>query len=637
MEENLLIGLSAVIVIGIAAQWLAWRLRLPSILLLLISGFLAGPILGVMNPDHLFGDLLLPLVSLSVAVILFEGGLSLKISELRATGLAVQRLITVGTIVTWFAGAAAAHYLLGLEVPMAVLLGAILVVSGPTVIIPLLRHVRPVDRVASVLRWEGILIDPMGAILAVLVYEAIVAGRVQHVPELAVIMILKTLLVGTVVGGVSALILVLFLKKYWIPDFLQIPVTLMIVVASYTVSNIFQVESGLLTVTIMGAVLANQPWVSIKHIMHFKENLRVLLISGLFILLAARVQAEELANLDIGVVLFLLVLIFLVRPAAVLASTLWSGLNWREKGFISFVAPRGIVAAAVASVFSLRLVEAGYSQASLLLPLTFMVIIGTVTFYGIAAPAIAKKFHIAQPNPQGALIIGAHSWAIFIAKTLHESGYRVVVTDTNPSNVLSARMEGLPVYYGSGLSETAIMDLDLNGIGRMMALTPNNGVNSLAVLHFAEVFDRSELYQLVPPKEEKEKKTVSKHLRGRYLFGEDINYGYLAQRFASGAVLKKTRLTEEFDYDAFKARYGDTAVPLFLVTETGNLVVFTTDKPPSPKPGHTLISLVEEEKAEKKLAEKERKKAEEEEKAEKRLERERKAAEEAREARPSGG
>jgi len=275
-------------------------MRMPSILFLLVFGFLAGPVTGLLDPDALLGELLLPIVSISVAIILFEGGLTLRLEELREIGGVVLALVTLGAIVTWSLAAAAAHFVLGLEVQVAVLLGAVLVVTGPTVIGPLLRHVRPTGRVADILKWEGIVIDPIGALLAVLVFEALLVG-------------------------------------------------------AFVLSNHLQAESGLFAVTLMGLVLDNQKHVAVKHILDFKENLSVLIISALFILLSDRLEPSHFSHFGMESVLFLAILIFVARPTSVLTSTLRSDLDWRERLFLSWMAPRGIVAAAVASVFALKL------------------------------------------------------------------------------------------------------------------------------------------------------------------------------------------------------------------------------------------------------------------------------------------
>ena len=604
MSEYLLIGLAAIVVLGISAQWLAWRLKIPSILLLLVLGLLAGPVTGIIHIDVILGPVLFPVVSLSVAIILFEGGLSLKVSDVKGMGGVTYRLVTAGALVSWLLGAGAARYILGLDAALSLLLGAILMVTGPTVILPMLRQLRASDRVASVLRWEGILIDPMGAVLAVLVYQTMLTGAAENLPAMALLAgIGKTVLIGGGLGVAGAAALVLLLRAYWIPDFLQNPVSLMTVIAVFTASNLLLDESGLLAVTVMGVVMANQRMVAVKHMVQFKEDLGVLLISSLFIILAARLRVEDLAQLNFWSFLFLVCLIAVVRPASVFVSTVFSDLRWKERAFIALLAPRGIVVAAIASVFALRLMEAGHDQASEVLPVTFLVIIGTVAFYGIGAGYFARRLGVQQRNPQGVVILGAHSWAVTIARMLQESGFKAVLVDTNRGNIYAARMAGLPTFYGSGLTESSLTGIEMDGLGKLLALTPNNSINSLATLHFSEVFDRSELYQLQPKEEEekREKERVVKHLRGRYLFGPEITYGYLARRFALGAVLKKTRLTEEFDYEAFKERYGEGTVPLFLITETGKLVVFTSEKPPAPKPGQTIIALVDpiEEKADK--------------------------------------
>ncbi len=279
MSQHILIALASIVTLGIAAVWLAWRIHLPSILLLLIFGFVAGPITGFLDPDAIFGELLFPIVSISVAIILFEGGMSLRLQELGGIGRVVRNLVTVGALLTWVLGAAAAHYIIGLDLQLAVLLGAILVVTGPTVIVPLLRHVRPVHQIGSTLKWEGILIDPIGAVLAVLVFEALLAGEVDAAATAVALALLKTIAIVGVLAALGAGLLVLLMHRQWVPEFLESPLALMVVVASFAVSNILQPESGLLTATLMGVAVANQKVVGIGHILEFKENLRVLLFS----------------------------------------------------------------------------------------------------------------------------------------------------------------------------------------------------------------------------------------------------------------------------------------------------------------------------------------------------------------------
>lgn len=597
MSEHLLIGLATVIVLGIGAQWLAWRLNLPAILLLLGAGFIAGPATGFFDPNEVFGDLLLPLVSVSVGIILFEGGLSLKFSEFKEIRDAVLSLVTIGVLVTWVLISLASYLVLGLNLPLAVLLGAVLVVTGPTVIIPILRHVRPSGKVGPIIKWEGMVIDPIGAVLAVLVFEAIFAGSVGNATTQVIVSVLKTAVVGVVIGLLGAKIIIVVLKRHWVPDFLQNPVSLMVVVAVFTGSNYLQIESGLLAATLMGVVLTNQSIVSIKHIIEFKETLRVLFISSLFIILAARLTLGDLGYMiTFPGLFFLILLILIVRPLSVFISMYRIDLDIKEKLFLSSLAPRGIVAAAVISILALRLTEKGYAGAELLVPITFLVITGTVLIYGLTASPLARYMGVAKPNPQGVLIVGAQSWARALGKVLHESGFQVSLVDSNWSNVSSARQGGLKAYYENILLEDISEDVDLDGLGKLLALTSNEEVNSLAALHFIEFFGRSHVYQLHKHSKfsARSEESIPKHLRGRLLFSPEATYDYIAKRFTAGAVIKKTTLTEEFDFEAFKSLYGENALPLFLIKENGELLVFASDNKPVPQKGQQLIALVDE-------------------------------------------
>ncbi|HVU12598.1 MAG TPA: sodium:proton antiporter [Phototrophicaceae bacterium] len=593
MTEGVLVSLASVLVLGILAQWIAWRLRLPSILVLLTFGFLAGPVTGFLHVDDLLGDLLFPIVELSVGIILFEGGLSLKLADIRTTGRVIRNLITVGALTTWLLTSAAAYYILHLNLSMAVQIGAVLVVTGPTVIGPLLRHVRPSAQLGSILRWEGILIDPVGATLAVLVFDAILIGDVQSAFLPSLIAIAGVILVGGVIGLIGAGVLVAALSRYLIPDYLQSTVTLMLVVAAFVVAEALQSQAGLLAVTVMGIALANQKEVTIGHIAEFKENIGVILISGLFILLAARLKISDLQGLGWETVLFLVVLILIVRPAAVLLSTFRSGLSWQERLFLAWMAPRGIVAAATASIFALRLEAIHHPQADLLIPTIFAVIVVTCAVYGLSSLPLARWLRLSQANPQGVLIVGAHDWARQMAEVLRDAKQRVILLDINFANVQTARLSGLEAYYGSATSDVRD-SLKLEGIGRLLAITSNNEVNALAAIHFIEDFGRAEVYQLpLPHKEGHQRDTVSRELRGRLLFSPEANFAELTRRFDNGAVVKATPLTREFDYQAYQALYGSSALPLFLVDPANHrLFVFAIDAALSPQPGQTIISLI---------------------------------------------
>jgi NhaP-type Na+/H+ or K+/H+ antiporter len=590
MDHHVLVGLASLVVLGIASQWLAWRLRLPSILVLLLVGFIAGPVTGFLHPDELLGDLIAPVVSISVGLILFEGGLSLKLPELREIGNVVRNLITIGAFLTWVLGSAGAYFILQLDFSMSILLGSILVVTGPTVIIPLLRDIRPTGQVGKILRWEGILIDPVGVTLAVLVFEGIVLADLQMATAQVVTGFITTIMIGLVIGVPLALILTMLLRRYWIPDYLQNAVTVMVVVGAFAVSDLLQAESGLLTVTIMGIVMANQKATPVKHIIEFKENLGVMLISNLFILLAARLHLDDLVHIGLETIAFVAFLILIVRPAVVFVSTLGSELDWRSRVFVAWLAPRGIVAAASASIFALELSAIGHPQAELLTPLTFTVIVTTVAVYGLTAGPVARRLGVAEEKAQGVLILGAHPWALELAASIKNVGFRVMLADSNWENIAAARMRGFETHYGDILREDPD-DLELSGIGRILALTSNDEINSLAALQFIEIFGRSEVYQISSVRPDRSG-SVPDHLRGRLLFDEGISYANMVRYFERGAQLKTVSLTQEFTYEMFRSVYSDSAILLFMVDDQGGLNVFATDQPPMPRPGQSIIALV---------------------------------------------
>ncbi len=598
MEHNLLLLISGIVVLGILCQWLAWWLKVPAILPLLASGFLVGPVFHLIDPRALLGDLFFPVVSLLVAVILFEGALTLNFSEVRAVASTVRNLVTIGAIITWFGGAAAAHYLLGLEWLLAILFGALIVVTGPTVIAPLLRNVRPNQRIYSVLMWEGILIDPVGASLAVLVFDFIVAesGGAGHGanPALA---FLEIVLVGLALGLIGGYVTTQILKRYLVPDNLQDLVVLSLVAGLFAISDAVEAESGLLTVTVMGVYLANSNVHQLREILHFKERLSTLFISGLFILLAASIQLETLALLDWRSLVLLAVVIFVIRPINIQVSAIGSSLTGKERLFLSWIAPRGIVAAAITALFAFRLQELGFAEARILEPLVFLVIVGTVVLQGGTAKWFAQKLGVAEAEPQGFLLLGANRFGRLLAETIQKEGFVVRLVDTDFENVRLAKMAGLDAHYGNVLSEYTEEHLSLSGIGRLLALTSNDEANALACRHFKDEFGSAGIYQLVPRRFGEEGRNQAPGMRalGRLLFSKAAAFQHLIDSARGEAVIKRTKLTAEFGYDDLRAEYADgNFVPLMAIQ--GKLVnVATLDDEFMPQAGWTVLSLVTEE------------------------------------------
>lgn len=572
---------------------MAWRLRIPSILLLLVAGYVAGPVTGWLNPDVLFGDTMFAAVSLAVAIILFEGGLSLDVAELKKIGGGLPRLVLIGSPVTWAVASLLAYWLLDFEPAVAALLGAILVVTGPTVIIPLLRQIRPNRRVSSIARWEGIVSDPVGAILAVLVFDFIIVSGLDAGFGPALLGAGTAILAGGGLGLLGAGLVVIMLKRYWVPDYLRSHVTLAVVLSVFVASNHILSESGLLAVTVMGSAIASQKIVSITRIVHFKENLRVLLISALFIVLAARLPLSDPAYANAGVLIFVAAIIFVQRPLAVMIAMIGSDLNMRERIFLSALAPRGIVAAAVGSVFSIELMHANIPGGERLAAVIFLVIIATVTFYGLLAGPLARRLGLAVKNPQGVLFVGASAWVRDVADTLSKRGVQVLLVDANWHSIAQARSAGIPAVHANILDEDILDELELDGIGQCVLATPNDEVNALAADHLREVFDIATIYQVAPAAREsvRDLSLVPTHLQARLLSGVDKTWKVLDAAHRSGYKVRQTNLTDEFGFAQFVDHYAGSAIPLFASRQDGTVEVMVAGRKKPPGADAVIVSL----------------------------------------------
>ncbi|WP_298219784.1 sodium:proton antiporter [Halothiobacillus sp.] len=597
MDQTILITLTGIIVTGIGAQWLAWRLKVPAILFLLGIGLFLGPVTGLLDPNALLGDLLFPFVSLAVSVILFEGALTLQFKELKGVGSAVWLLVTLGAFVTWVIASYAAYYFVGLEPLMAALFGAIVIVTGPTVIVPLLRIVRPSAKVSTLLRWEGIIIDPIGAVVAVLVFEYILMRATpQHADAGLTAIILPFLQLigaGLLLGLAGGYLLGLILRRHWLPEYLINVFVLATVLAVFTLSSVLAHDSGLIAVTAMGILLANMRGVPLTDILHFKESLTILFISGLFILLAARIEPAMFSSIGFGALLVLLAVQFVAQPAKVWISTIGSGLNWREKLLTAWIGPRGIVAAAISGLFAIQLDQHGVSGAEVLVPLTFIIIFGTVVTASLTARPLANYLGVAQPEDKGVLMVGINVFSRMLAHALRKHGYRVILTDSNYADFRIARMEGLETFYGNAVSQAAERRLDLVGIGRLFAVSGVPEMNNLAAIRYRHEFGAANIYVLKTPQE----KSGSDHQRlsdvftGRSLFGSDVTLGDLMLLIEQKAEIKSTRLTEEFNWEKYQQTYDNRGILLLMISPKGILHVQSDGPMPTPGEGWIIIGL----------------------------------------------
>lgn len=586
--------LAFVVFAGILCQWFAWWVKLPAILFLLITGIIAGPVTGVLDADIMLGDLLFPFISLSVAMILFEGSLTLKFKEIAGLQRVVRRMITFGVPVTWLITATATRYALNLPWSISFLFGSIVVVTGPTVIIPMLRTVKPKAAIANILRWESIVIDPIGATLALLVYEFIIAGSSGNAMGHTLMVFGKIVGVGLVTGSLAGWLFGSVLRSHWLPEFLHNVGTLSFVGAVFAVSNLIQHESGLLTVTIMGIWLANMKYVPMDDIIDFKESVSVLLISVLFIVLASRVDLVQLRNLGWSAAIIFIAIQFLSRPLSVMVSAWGSTLTWPERHLLAWIAPRGIVAAAISALFSIGLIEAGYQEAELLVPLTFMVIIGTVLLQSLTSSTIARILGVNEPYPTGILLIGANKVSIELGKALKENNYRPLLVDRDWQRIEEAKSFGLDTYLGEAVSEYAQRNLDLIGIGKVLAMTPGGALNALVCVHYRMELGESNVY-LVKTRNgnsnDKEKSKASAK-RWQQLFGSEITLHDINTILESGGGIHTAELSETLKWNDYHETFGDAAIPLFAISPEGRLHIFTSESKLSPATGWKIIGMV---------------------------------------------
>ncbi|HEY9037300.1 MAG TPA: sodium:proton antiporter [Pseudomonadales bacterium] len=578
-------------IVGLACQWASWAVRLPAILFLILAGILLGPLMGVVKPDALFGDMLLPLVSLSVAIILFEGSLTLRFEELRGLGNVVQRVIVIGAPITWAVITCVTFLILELPFEISLLFGALVVVTGPTVIVPMLRTVRPNSRISNVLRWEGIVIDPIGALLAVLVFEYIVSSALTDAWVHTLWLFARVIFIGGCLGAAAGFSLGVILRRHWLPEYLQGFGTFVLVLFTFALSNELAEESGLLAVTVMGMWLANMRGVFVEDILSFKEHLTVLLISGLFILLAARIDLHRVIELGWPPLVILLSIQLCARPLSIFISTIGTNLSWQEKSLIAWIGPRGIVAAAVSALFALRLEEIGFPNADLLVSMTFIIIIGTVVVQSATARPLANLLKVAEPDPDGVLLVGANRVACALALVLKDAGIKTLLVDASWENIREARMQGLDTFYGNPVSAYTDKYLDMTGIGRLLAVAPQREINVLASLRYRPDFGRENIFTLNTSIEVSSgKHSVSEELKGYVMGSSELTFSKFSSLLGQGAKLRKTQLTESFGFGQYRD-INPHAYLLFALDKRERLHVFAEGRPLEPEAGWTIVCL----------------------------------------------
>ena len=538
------------------------------------------------NPE----SLLRPIISLAVAVILFEGGLNLRFHELKESGAAVMRLVFLGTPIAWGLGTLAAHYAAGLSWSVSALFAGILVVTGPTVIMPLLRQSKLGGRVGSTLKWEGIVNDPVGALLAVFVYEVLRVINVGENPWAAASWIAFTACLGGLLGVVFGMGLVRAFRQGWTAEYLKAPILLASVIGCYALAESIEHETGLVAVTAFGIALANARFASLQEVQRFKENIAVLLISAVFVILTANLTPQDIASaFNLPTLAFLVCMLFIVRPLSAGLSTL-GALEPSESALVGWIAPRGIVAVAISGFFADRMVLAGYEDASRLTTLAFAMAFATVVLHGFTIGPFARWLGLARKGRPGVLIVGSTQWSIGLATCLRDSGVDVVLADNNFDRLRGARQANIDRFWGEVVSEDAEFRLDHARFESVLALSANDPYNALVCGHFAPELGRHRIFQLSSQDmEEDDPRAINLSARGRTLARRGRTYDSLMRDVYRGWGFAKTGLTEDYTLENLQADRPDADF-LAELRADGQLYFLGPSREPKGGPGTVIIS-----------------------------------------------
>lgn len=578
-EDQVLVGLGLIVVLAAASQLVAYLLHIPALIVLLPVGFTAGALTDDVNPERLLGSTFSPLVSLAVAVILYDAGLGLDLKRFRAhTRRVVVRLIWWGALVTCLSAALLAMPLLGMSQGAAVMLGAILIVSGPTVVGPLLNFVRPTERLQRILIWEGSLIDPVGGILGALVFHGVVSGgRSGFASEIGRFAV--SIAVGVVGGVAGAAVLTVALRRLRLSEVLGTTVQLAAVVGVAAACDAVRDDTGLIAAVLMGLAVANLPGLDVSARRPFFETLVNLVIGLLFISISATVSPHSLRHVLLPALGLVAVLVLVVRPLVALVSALRTDLTAGERGFLGWMAPRGIVAAATASTFSSSLVDKGIGGAAKILPATFVVIVATVTLYGLSARPVARRLGVVRSARSRPLLVGGDPWVIDLGLALRSAGLDVVMWAGHEAERDNIRAAGIELAPGELFAAATGAGAELEGLTGVLLLTGEDDFNALASMNLEGSVEGT-VYRLGPPVESQG--VIAPYTGGQVLFGPELTGPELTRRYARGARVVTHRV--------------DGPVPaghtvLFLVRGDGRLLPVTRSGGPTPQGGDVAVLL----------------------------------------------
>ena len=575
--------------LGVGSQWLAWRMRLPGIVVLLVAGLLIGPVLGIFDPERDIGPVLPAIITIAVAIILFEGGLTLNFHRLSDAAEGVKRLVFIGAPLGWLTSTFALHFVAGLSWESSAVFGGIMIVTGPTVIAPLLRQAGLAKRPAALLNWEAIINDPIGALAAVLAFEVVLVLRTATTVGEAIWALVSGVTVALVLGFAAGRLISTSFRRGQVPEYMKVPVLFSMLLAVFALSDFVLHESGLLAVTVMGLVIANADLPSYTEIRRFKEYATVLLVSGVFILLAANMDFAALAALDWRAVAFVLAVILLARPITVFGSFLFSGVPRRERLLVAFTGPRGVVLVAVAGLFGERLVELGVADGALVGPLAFVLVAVTVVLHGFTLNHMARWLGLGGEARPGVILVGGSAWSKGLAEVLTSAEVPVLLTDPNYGNLWRARVEGVPTFSGDILSEAAHDSLELATYSTIVAATDNDAYNTLVATDLGPEFGRENVYQIAREKRSSARHQLPATLGGRP-FGGGATWRDFDTLISEGWQFRITRITEEYGLGDWRERRPDARL-IGRIGRDGMLRFIGTEQEVEEAPGVRILFL----------------------------------------------
>lgn len=575
--------------LGVGSQWLAWRLRMPAIVLMLVAGILIGPVAGVFDPARDIGPLMAPIISIAVAIILFEGGMTLNFHSLSDAAVGVKRLVFIGAPLGWLTSALALRYGAGLGWESAAVFGGIMIVTGPTVIAPLLRTARLAKRPAALLQWEAIVNDPIGALAAVLAFSVVLVLNTATTIEAAMIDLAVGIGVASALGAAAGYGLARAFKRGWVPEFMKVPVLFALLLGTFAVSDAVLHESGLLAVTIMGIVIANANLPSYEELRRFKEHATVLLVSGVFILLAASLDFAALGKLDWRAVAFVLLIVLVARPLTVFVALIGSGVPSKEQILIAFTGPRGVVLVAVAGLFGDRLLNLGFEDAALIGPLAFVLVAFTVVLHGFTLAPFGRWLGLASAEAPGVIVVGGSPWTTAFAEALQKAEVPVLMTDPNFGHLRAARTAGIATFSGDILSEAAEQRLELVSFATLVAATDNDAYNTLVATDLAPEFGRDNVFQVMREKNDSTRHQLPRTLGGRK-FGPEETHDGMDRLIQQGWTFRITRLTEEFTLENWRTEQPDAHL-VARIAPNGTIKLIRRHEDVKPAPDVRIIAL----------------------------------------------